>query len=134
MRGTWQTTDSGGGGSGLGTVVLVIVAAAVLGPAVAAAAAELLHLLVIVLVVLAAVAGAGVVAYVAFRVNRERQETARVPYRVTPPPPQPSRALPDAPRPAIEAPRQVHLHFPGADAAEVAAIIREQEPRDRDQP
>ena len=125
MKGTWQTTDSGGGG-GLGMVVLVIVAAALLGPAVAAAVVELLHLLVIVLVVLAAVAGAGLVALAAFHVSRRRQEAPRLAYRATVAPPRPS-PLPSEPRPAIEAPRQVHLHFHGTDPAEVAAIIRQQQ-------
>ena len=94
----------GSGGSGLGTVVLVIVAAALLGPAVAAAVAELLHLLLIALAVLAGVAVAGVVALVAFRVSRGRQEAARVLYRVTPAPPRPA-PLRSEPRPVIEAPR-----------------------------
>jgi hypothetical protein len=113
----------GHSGGGLGTVVLVILAAALLGPAIAAAVAELLHLLVIVI---AAVAGAGLVAAGAWRLRSGRQDTARVLYRVTPAPPRPS-PLPSQPRPAIEAPRQVHLHFHGTDPAEVAAIIRQQQ-------
>jgi hypothetical protein len=115
------------GGGGFDPMpILIIIGAIVLAGPVAAAAAELLHLLVIVLVVLAAVAGAGLVAYVAFWVSRGRQETARALYRVAPAPPRPS-PLPSAPPPAIEAPRQVHLHFHGADPAEVAAIIRQQQ-------
>ena len=121
MRGTWETTDSGG--SGLGTVVLIIIAAAVLGPAVAAAVAELLHLLVIVIAALAAVAGAGLVAAGAWRLRSGRQDTARVLYQVTPAPPRAS-PLPSEPRPAIEAPREVHLHLYGVSAEEVAAAIR----------
>jgi len=113
----------GHSGGGLGTVVLVILAAALLGPAIAAAVAELLHLLVIVI---AAVPGAGLVASGAWRLRSGRQDTARVLYRVTPAPPRPS-PLPSQPRPAIEAPRQVHLHFHGTDPAEVAAIIRQQQ-------
>ena len=125
MRGTWETTDSGGGG-GLGTVVLVIVAAALLGPAVAAAVAELLHLLVIAVAVVGGLALAGGLALVAFRVSHRSQETARVLYRVTPAPPRPA-PLPSEPQAAIEAPRQLHLYFHGADPADVAAIIRQQQ-------
>jgi hypothetical protein len=106
--------------------ILIIIGAIALAGPVAAAAAELLHLLVIVLAVLSGVVAVGVVAYVAFRVSHRGQEMARVPYQVTPalakPPP-----LRTEPRPAIEAPRQVHLHFHGADPAEVAAIIRQQQ-------
>jgi hypothetical protein len=116
-------THGSGGGSGLGTVVLVILAAALLGPAVAAAVAELLHLLVIVLVVLAAVAGAGLVALGAFHVSRRRQETPRLAYPATLSPPRPAR-LPSEPRPAIEPPRQLHLHFYGVEAEDVAELIR----------
>jgi hypothetical protein len=121
MKGTWQTTEGGGGG-GLGMAVLVILAVALIGPAVAAAVAELLHLLVIVLVALAALAGAGGLALVAFRVSHRRQETARLLYQVTPAPSRPAQ-LPSEPRPAIEAPRQLHLHFHGVQAEDVAAII-----------
>jgi hypothetical protein len=135
MRGTWQTTD--GGGSGLGTAVLVILAVALLGPAVAAAAtavaaavAELVHIVLIAVAVLLGLGAAGLVALVAFRVSRGRHEAARVLYRVTPAPPRPSRALPE-PRPAIEAPGQLHLHFHGVEAEDVAAIIQEQRERNR---
>jgi hypothetical protein len=125
MKGTWQTTEGGGGG-GLGVVVLIIVAAALLGPAVAAAVAGLLHLLVIAVAVVGGVTLADGLALVAFRVSHRGQETARALYRVTSAPPQPS-PLPSELRPAIEAPRQVHLHFHGADPAEVAEIIRRQQ-------
>jgi hypothetical protein len=123
MKGTWETTE--GGGSGAGMVVLVVLAAALLGPAIVAAVAELLHLLVLVAVVMVAVAGAGGLALVAFRVSHRGQKTARVLYRVTPAPPRPS-ALPSEPRRAIERGGHLHLHFHGVDAADVAAIIRQQ--------
>jgi uncharacterized membrane protein YraQ (UPF0718 family) len=119
-------THGHSGGSGFGMVVLVIVAAALLGPAVAAAVAELLHLLVIAVAIVGGLALAGAVALVAFRVSRGRQETARVLYRVTPAPLKPS-PLPSAPPTAIEAPRQVHLHFHGVDPADVAELIRRQQ-------
>jgi hypothetical protein len=112
----------GGGGFDPMPILIIIGAIALAGP-VAAAAAELLHLLVIVLAVLAGVVGAGVAAYVAFRVSHRGQETARALYRVTPAPPRPS-PLPSEPRPAIGAPREVHLHLYGVSAEEVAAAIR----------
>ena len=65
----------------------------------------------------------GLVALVAFRVSYRDQETARALYRVTPAPPRPA-PLRSEPRPAIEAPRQVHLHFHGVDPADVAELIR----------
>ena len=34
-----------------------------------------------------------------------------------------AQALPSPPRPVIERPGEVHLHFHGVDAAEVAAIL-----------
>jgi hypothetical protein len=120
----------GHGGGGLGPVVLVILAVALLGPAIAAAVAELLHLLVIAVAVVGGVTLAAGLALVAFRVSRRGQETARVLYQVTPAPPRPS-PLPSQPWPAIEAPQQLHLHFHGVQAEDVAAIIerhREGEP------
>jgi hypothetical protein len=107
-------------------VVLVIVAAAILGPAIAAAAAELLHLLVIVLVALAAVAGVGLIAYGAWRLRQARPATARVVHPVTPAPWQAVQARTE-PRRAIEWGGQLHLHFHGVDAEDVAAIIRRQQ-------
>ena len=112
----------GGGGFDPMPILIIIGAIAVAGP-VAATAAELLHLLVIVLVVLVAVAGAGLVAYCAYRVSRRGQETPRLAYRATVAPPR-SSPLRSEPRPAIDAPRQVHLHFHGSDPADVAEIIR----------
>lgn len=112
----------GGGGFDPMLILIIIGAIAAAGP-VAAAAAELLHLLVIVVAVLAGVVGAGVVAYVAFRVSHRGQDATRVLYRATPAPPRPS-PLPSEARSAIEAARQVHLHFHGVDPADVAELIR----------
>jgi hypothetical protein len=100
----------------------VFLAVVLLGPAVAAAVAELLHLLVIVLV---AVAAAGLAAFVAWRLRRGRQDAPRQVQRITPAPPRPS-PLRSEPRQAIEAPQQMHLHFHGASAEDVAAIIAQQ--------
>ena len=118
----------GGGGFDPLPILLIIGAIAVAGP-VAAAAAELLHLLVIVLVVLVAVAGAGLAGFIAYRVRRGRPETPRVVHRITAAPPPAVQARTE-PRKAIEAPRpevHVHHHWHGVDAADVAAIIRQQQ-------
>jgi hypothetical protein len=137
MKGTWQTTDDGGGG--LGIVVLVIVAAAVLGPAVAAAAAavgaavaELVHIVLIVGAILLGLGATAVAALAGVRVWRWHaarplpREPAPPPWRAEVTAPEP-RQIPSEPPPAIEAPRQVHLHFHGVDAAEVAELIRRQQ-------
>jgi hypothetical protein len=130
MKGTWQTTD--GGGSGLAAALIVgaaVLAVAVAGP-VAAAVAELVRVVVIIVaaaVVLALAAGA---AFVAYRV-RQRQvigsgrvsQPRQVPWR--------TGRLVSAPRQqAIDAPREVHLHFHGVDADDVAEVLR-QLPGDR---
>jgi hypothetical protein len=124
MRGTWQTTDDGGG-SGLGVVALVILAAAVLGPAVAAAVAELLHLLVMVIVVLAAVAGAGLVALGAWRLRHSGPNRVTAVSFPRPLPQRPAESLTAPQRPAIERPAEVHLHFHGVSAEEVAAVLHQ---------
>jgi hypothetical protein len=131
-----------GGGSGLGPVLLVILAVVLLGPPAVAAAGELLNLIVIVaaaivglaaagellnliVIVAAAIVGlaaAAVVALVASRVHRRRAgAAARVSLPALPTPPAlQARA---EPRPAIERPAEVHLHFHGVPAEDVAAII-----------
>jgi hypothetical protein len=122
-------THGHGGGSGLGTAVLVLFGAALAvkaAPAVLGAAAELLHVVLIAAAVILGLAGAGVAALVAVRVRRGLQETPRAMHHITPAPPKPS-PLPSEPPPAIEAPRQLHVHFHGVDAADVAAIIRRQQ-------
>ena len=129
MRGTWQTTDSGGGG-GLGVAALIILAAALLGPAVATATAavavavaELVHIVLITVAVLLGLGAFGLVALAAARVHRCRTGATA---RTSVPAPPPWRALeaPRAAQPAIETPRQVHLHFHGVDAADVAELLR----------
>ena len=127
MKGTWETTEGGGGG-GVGMVVVVaVLAVALLGPAVAAAVAELVHLLVLVVVALVAVAGAGLVTLGAWRLRHARQEAPRVVVQATPVPPRPS-PLRSEPRQAIEPPRQVHLHFHGVQAEDVAASLESHRP------
>jgi hypothetical protein len=111
-----------GGGSGPGPLLLVILAAALLGPPAAAAAGELLNIIVIVAAAILGLAAAAVVALVAYRVHRRRAgATARVSLPAPPAPPA-LRARAE-PRPAIERPAEVHLHFHGVSAEEVAAII-----------
>jgi hypothetical protein len=122
-------THGHGGGSGIGAAVLalVVVALAVkVLPVAVDAAAELVRLALIAVAVLAGLAVAGGVALAAFHVHRWR---TRGTTRVSLPAPTAQRAVeaPREPRPALEAPRQVHLHFHGTDPAEVAAIIRSQQ-------
>jgi hypothetical protein len=111
-----------GGGSGLGPVLLVILAVVLLGPPAVAAAGELLNLIVIVAAAIVGLAAAAVVALVASRVHRRRAgAAARVSLPALPTPPAlQARA---EPRPAIERPAEVHLHFHGVPAEDVAAII-----------
>jgi hypothetical protein len=140
MKGTWQTTDSGGGGGGLGIVVLIIIAAALLGPAigaaasaVAAAVAELVHIVLIIVAVLLGLAAAAVAALVGVRAWRwhtahslPRAEPAPPPWRGTVTGPEPQQLADETPL-AIEAPRQVHLHFHGVQAEDVAELARRQQ-------
>jgi uncharacterized membrane protein YraQ (UPF0718 family) len=119
----------GSGGSGLGEVLVILLAVALLGPAVAAAVAELLHLLIIVLAAVAALGAAGLAGLLAFRVRRRVEDAARAgppnlgavsPLHRTA---RAARPLPE-PRPAIEAPRQVHIHLHGVTPEDVAELVR----------
>ena len=68
MRGTWQTTDSGGGG-----LVLAVIAAAVLiGSGAASAIASALVTVLIVTGVVITLAVAGVIALLVYRTRSER--------------------------------------------------------------
>jgi hypothetical protein len=66
------------------------------------------------LIALAVAAGAAVVAH---WVRQDRANGTMAVPRAAP------EALPAAQRPAIEGPREVHLHFHGVTAEDVAAII-----------
>jgi hypothetical protein len=122
-------THHGHGGGGIGVVVLILFAAAIAAklaaPAVAAVG-ELLRAALIVVVVLAGVAGAGLVALAAVRVHRWRVGGNT---RVSLPAPIARRAVQPAsePPPAIEQRGQLHLHFHGVDAEDVAAIIAQRD-------
>ena len=121
MRRTWQTTDSGGGQLVL-AILAVIVIAAIAGP-VAAAAAELVRAVVIAVAVLGGLALAAGAALVAYRLRRGRQGAPLVARRVTPVTRQAAEPLPAPRRPAIERPAELHLHFHGLTAEDVAAIL-----------
>jgi hypothetical protein len=124
MKGTWQTTD--GGGSGLAVPLAIgaaVLAAAVAGP-VAAAVGELLRAVVIIAAVAAALALAAVAVAVALRLrgghNRPRLLPPRVHGSAS------VHAVQDRPEPrALPARQEVHLHFHGVDAEDVAAILRD---------
>jgi hypothetical protein len=104
-------------------------------PVVLGAAAELLHVVLIMVFIAACTGAVGVVALLALKCRRAR---ARAAARTMPPlPAQVVRAAPPLPqeRRAGELPREsqrelpgeLHLHFHGISAEEVAAIIRHQE-------
>jgi choline-glycine betaine transporter len=124
VKGTWQTDNHARGGLGLAVAVLAVLwllssgaasALTAIGAAVIIAAAAAV---VVILVGLAAV-----VAYRA-RQNRPGEPlSARLVSRV---PPGPLPRLENPYKPAIEqpAPRELHLHFHGADPADVAETLR----------
>ena len=121
MKGTWETTDSG---SGAGEAALLI-GAAVLAAAIAApllaAVAELARAVVIIVIVAAVLAVAARGAAVAYRLRHgqprtlspgiihSRAATTAVQGRSEP------RALPARP--------ELHLHFHGVSAEDMAAIL-----------
>jgi hypothetical protein len=123
MRGTWQTTDGGGG-----TIALVIgaavLAAAIAGP-VAAAAAAVAEALIITIAVLGGLAAVAGTALVAYRLRQGRANRTTPVSFPRPVPRRPVQALPGPERPAIGRPAEVHLHFHGVTAEEVAAILAE---------
>jgi hypothetical protein len=133
MKGTWQTTDGGGGGLAAAVVIgAAVLAVAIAGP-VAAAVAAVAEALVITIAVLGALVLLGGAVFAAYRVRRgpERARGWQANHiRVShlPPAPRPPESLP-GPRPrAIGAPRhELHLHFHGVTAEDVAAIIARQD-------
>jgi len=129
MRGTWQTTDSGG--CGIGTAAAVILAAiaiaAVAGPIVAAVP-ELVH---IVLITVAVIVGPAVLAGTAVAMYRWRRRATPAPGgRMNPilvtqvhPAARPAQPLPVPRRPAVETFRELHLHFHGIGAEDVPEAL-----------
>lgn len=136
MRGTWQTTGSGG--SGLGELVLVLAGVALLAGPVAAALGVLVHLLAVILAILAGLVIAGGAALVAWRVThpariapwqngsaRAAQERLGANYTggSMPGASQGRRIAPGASPQAVE--QHVHFHVGSAEeAAELARRLR----------
>jgi hypothetical protein len=124
VRGTWQTTDSGGG-----LVLVVIVALVLIGSGAASAAASALASLVVTIaIVLGSVTVLAVLGAVAWLVYRARQDRPGTPIAA-----RLVSQLPSEPRPqlevphnrAIEPPRnELHLHFHGMSPDEAAEAIR----------
>jgi hypothetical protein len=123
-----------GSGGGLGDLVLVVLAAvlaaAVAGP-VLAAVAELLHVFLIVAGVVVGVGAASLVGLLAWRWRRWHPDAARamppLPTKMARaaqplPKAQPAHALPTGRQ--RELPGELHLHFHGVPAEEIAAVIR----------
>jgi hypothetical protein len=90
---------------------------------VAAAVAVLVHILLIVAAVLAGVAAVTLVAYVAWRVRRSRHESRPAPAALPPGVARAAQPLPAPQQRAIEGGGQLHLHFHGVTAEDVADII-----------
>jgi hypothetical protein len=113
--------DSGGG---LGLVVAVIIAAAAAGPVLAAVAA-VAEALVITIAVLGGLTLAGGTALAVYRVRHRRAITRADVSLPRPVPWQHTEPLSAARAPAIEAARpEVHLHFHGVTAEDIAAILQ----------
>jgi hypothetical protein len=126
MRGTWQTTDGGGLLKLVAAIVVIAVVVSAAGPVVAAVG-ELVHILLVIAAVLAGVAGAGLVAFIAWRWHRYHH---RIAARATAVPPGVARAAPPlagTQQRAIERPGESHwhVHIHGGDAETIAEIVRQ---------
>ena len=120
MKGTWQTTDSGGPGLGLLVIIGLVLAVGSGGAAAFVNAIGNLLAMVLVALVVLAVSGVAVVAGVLIWQRRRPAGPARVVVRAQPAQ-RPVRPAP--PRPALPAP-QIHLHLHGpVTAADLAAIV-----------
>jgi hypothetical protein len=121
MRGTWQTTDSGGGSGG---VALAVIAAVVL---IGGAGSAIASALVTFAITAAAVITVAVLAAVAVLVYRARQDRPGRPIAapvVSRLPPVQRPRLEEPSKPAIGAPRrEVHFHL-NVSPGELAAIMR----------
>jgi hypothetical protein len=126
VKGTWQTTDSGGSGAGAAALVIgaAVMVAAVAGP-VLAAVAELARLVVIIVIAAAVLALAATGTVVVYRLRHGQP-------RALPPRMYGSRSVQDRTQSrALPARPEVHLHFHGVTAEDVAAIIARQRPGER---
>jgi hypothetical protein len=112
----------GGGGFDPMPIVIIIAALAV-ASGVATAVAQLVWLLLVALAVVAMAAAAVVVIVVRHRLRHPQPPRGLLVQRSQPPEWQRLPVRPRSERPAIEAPRQVHLPFHGVSAEDVAAII-----------
>jgi hypothetical protein len=133
MRGTWQTTSSGGGGMGnaigaaVTVAVLAVLAVKVAGQA-GAAVGEMLRAAGITVGVIAGMtASAGVGLWVWRRTHRQPLPPAPPPRQVTPAR-APWQVDADQPR-QLEAGRELHLHLHDVSAEDVAAILRKGDER-----
>jgi len=122
MKGTWQTTGSGGAPGEL-AVIIVAVAAAVAVPVINAIT-NLLVVLAVIVAALIVLGSAGLVLLLLYQARRRHALTGTLV--------SPARAVPwrpaEAPRTtaprAIEGPRELHLHLGGVDAATVVEILK----------
>lgn len=125
MKGTWQTTGSGGGSSG--PALAVIVAVVLIGSgAVSAAASALASLLVTIAIVFGSVIGLAVLGGIAWLVHRARSDRPGRPIAarlMCPVPPAARPELEGSDKPAISPGREVHLHL-NVSPDELAAIMR----------
>ena len=144
MRGTWQTTSGGSGGVALAVVIAAIVLAGT-GAASAIASA------VVTVVIIAAVCGVLAVAAAVWLTGRNRKQAARVgaelvqrrqtrpdqPARpialqaVVQPPPGSRPRLEETSKPALEPGRELHLHFHGMSADQIAAVMTRSNEEDK---
>ena len=121
MRGTWQTTETGGRG---GLVLAVVVVALAVGSGAASAAVSALVTIAIIVASVLGLAAVGGLAWLAYRAcqgSAGRPVAAPAVYQL--PPAAPQRLEASQPL-AIEPPREYHLHIHGVSADELAAIIR----------
>jgi hypothetical protein len=117
-----HTHGSGGGNPVL--VVLAVLAVAVVAGPVVAAAAELVHILLIAVVVILAVGATVLVAYVAWRLRQSRANRVTPASSPRPLPQRPAESIEAPQQPAIGRPAEIHLHFHGVSAEDIAAAVR----------
>jgi hypothetical protein len=112
------------GGGGLDpTPILIVLAVALAAGPVMAAVGAIVHVFIVAAAVVLGVSAVGLIGLLIWRRQR-RPEVARVIQSSVQA--RAARPLPES-RPALEPRRELHLHFHGVDAADVAAIIRAQQ-------
>jgi len=130
MKGTWQTTSSGGSGIGLaviiGLVLLIVSSAGAVATAIGHAADVLLH---IALITIGSLAGLGIAGAVVAVVLARRAPRKPPPWaaQVQPHRRDPQRAVQGRTAAQSGLPPQIHLHLHGpVSAADVAELIARQ--------